>query len=225
MSVEQSAHTQLGSPRKVIRFISSIPCLDKSKKRAAQPAHRRPSPPASATHEISTSPTLPATPCSSSGRSITSWNTPIGFALSPKPAGSSSPVVSSSQRPSHVSHRCSTVSPAGSSSIRNSCRSCKQTCATANTAIRPIVRNGSRRRSSIARTTSFREGLEAGLLVREVVGVEGLAGWLPDVVDRWDDPGVEETILFSARATGTDPSVLGLSAHLLLVAEREPEGQ
>ncbi len=69
------------------------------------------------------------------------------------------------------------------------------------------------------------EGLEAGLLVREVVGVEGLAGWLPDVVDRWDDPGVEETILFSARATGTDPSVLGLSAHLLLVAEREPEGQ
>ena len=64
------------------------------------------------------------------------------------------------------------------------------------------------------------EGNEAGLRVREVVGLEGLAGWLPDLAESWEDPATREAVLFSARATGTEPSLLGLSAHLLLVAER-----
>jgi ubiquinone/menaquinone biosynthesis C-methylase UbiE len=64
------------------------------------------------------------------------------------------------------------------------------------------------------------EAEEAGLRVREVVGVEGLAGWLPNLADRWADPAARETILYSARAVENEPSLLGLSAHLLLVADR-----
>lgn len=66
----------------------------------------------------------------------------------------------------------------------------------------------------------IREAEAAGLVVREVVGLEGLAGWLPNLAARWSDPSARETILFSARAIEDEASLLGLSAHLLLVAER-----
>jgi SAM-dependent methyltransferase len=64
------------------------------------------------------------------------------------------------------------------------------------------------------------EAEAAGLAVREVVGLEGLAGWLPHLADRWSDPSARETILYSARVVEDESSLLGLSSHLLLVAER-----
>ena len=54
----------------------------------------------------------------------------------------------------------------------------------------------------------------------EVLGVEGVAGWLGDLFDRWDDPEVREAILFAARAVEDEPSVVGASGHLLMVARR-----
>jgi SAM-dependent methyltransferase len=66
-----------------------------------------------------------------------------------------------------------------------------------------------------------REATAAGLRVRELVGVEGLAGWLPGLGERWADPESRDTILSAARATETEPSLAGLSAHLLLVAQRD----
>jgi hypothetical protein len=61
---------------------------------------------------------------------------------------------------------------------------------------------------------------EAGLAVRELVGLEGLAFWLPQLADRWDDQDDREAILWSARAIESEPSLAFLSAHLLLVAEQ-----
>ena len=61
---------------------------------------------------------------------------------------------------------------------------------------------------------------DAGLDVVEVVGVEGLAGSLPTLADRWDDEADRDVILWSARAVESEPSLLGLSAHLLAVARR-----
>ena len=60
-------------------------------------------------------------------------------------------------------------------------------------------------------------------MLRELVGLEGFAGWLPGLLDRWEEPEVREAILFAARATGTEASVAGLSAHLLLVAEHRSD--
>ena len=40
---------------------------------------------------------------------------------------------------------------------------------------------------------------EAGLAVRELVGLEGLALWLPQLAGRWADPNDSEAILWSAR--------------------------
>jgi SAM-dependent methyltransferase len=60
----------------------------------------------------------------------------------------------------------------------------------------------------------------AGLQVRETVGVEGLAGWLGHLGDRWPEPAAREAILRSARAVEAEACLRGLSAHLLGVAVR-----
>lgn len=64
------------------------------------------------------------------------------------------------------------------------------------------------------------EATSAGLAVRELVGLEGMAGWLPHVVDRLDDPEVLDVALFAATAVEAEPALAGLSAHLLLIGER-----
>jgi len=64
------------------------------------------------------------------------------------------------------------------------------------------------------------EAVESGLEVQELVGLEGLAGWLGQLASRWDDPRDRERILWSAAAVESEPSLIGLSAHLLLVARR-----
>ena len=64
------------------------------------------------------------------------------------------------------------------------------------------------------------EAAEAGAEVVEVVGVEGLAGWVRSLDDRWKDPESRETILASARAIESEPTLLGLSAHLVCVARK-----
>jgi SAM-dependent methyltransferase len=57
----------------------------------------------------------------------------------------------------------------------------------------------------------------AGLAIVELVGVEGLPGWLQ--LDRqWETTDGREAILFAAGATEAEPSLLGLSAHLIAVA-------
>jgi SAM-dependent methyltransferase len=60
----------------------------------------------------------------------------------------------------------------------------------------------------------------SGLRVRQVLGVEGLAGWLGHLADRWPDPTAREAILRSARAVEAEACLRGLSGHLLGVAER-----
>lgn len=62
----------------------------------------------------------------------------------------------------------------------------------------------------------------AGLEVVELLGVEGLGGWLPQLGERWEHNADRELILWSARAVEAQPTLLGLSAHLLVVARPRP---
>ncbi len=61
------------------------------------------------------------------------------------------------------------------------------------------------------------ELVEVGLSVVELVGVEGLAGWLAHLADVWDTDTGREVILHAARVVESEPTLLGLSAHLLAV--------
>ena len=63
------------------------------------------------------------------------------------------------------------------------------------------------------------EAGDAGLRCLEVLGVEGVAGWFPNLFERWDDPGAREAIVFAARSIEAEPSLVGASTHLLMVAE------
>jgi hypothetical protein len=64
------------------------------------------------------------------------------------------------------------------------------------------------------------EGRAAGLSVIDVYGIEG-PGWiLPDISERMADPRRRAALMDVARMLETEPSVVGTSAHLLLVARR-----
>jgi SAM-dependent methyltransferase len=67
------------------------------------------------------------------------------------------------------------------------------------------------------------EAADAGLQCLEVLGVEGVAGWFPNIFEHWDDPAAREEILFAARATEAEPSLLGASTHLLMVARYQSQ--
>jgi hypothetical protein len=56
---------------------------------------------------------------------------------------------------------------------------------------------------------------ESGLRLEAVLGIEG-PGWL--LPERWEDPVQRASVLAAARAVEREPSLLGLSAHLLAVA-------
>ena len=59
---------------------------------------------------------------------------------------------------------------------------------------------------------------EVGLMVLDLVGVEGLAGWLGFLGDRWDTDDGRDAIVYAAQVVEDEPSLLGLSAHLLAIA-------
>ncbi len=62
----------------------------------------------------------------------------------------------------------------------------------------------------------------AGLNVTELVGLEGLGGWLGNLREEWETEAGKAVILYAARAIESEPSLLGLSGHLLAIA-RTPE--
>jgi SAM-dependent methyltransferase len=59
---------------------------------------------------------------------------------------------------------------------------------------------------------------DAGLDLVELVGVEGMAYWLRHLSERWETDDDREAMLFAARAVESEPSLLGLSPHLIAVA-------
>jgi SAM-dependent methyltransferase len=64
------------------------------------------------------------------------------------------------------------------------------------------------------------EALDAGFEIEALYGIEGPGWMLPDLAARWDDPARREIVLRVARALECEPSALGCSAHLLLVARK-----
>jgi ubiquinone/menaquinone biosynthesis C-methylase UbiE len=64
------------------------------------------------------------------------------------------------------------------------------------------------------------EALDAGLLVDGVFGVEGPGWLLPDVSTRLENTRRRDDLVRVARIFESEPSVLGISAHLLLVGRK-----
>jgi ubiquinone/menaquinone biosynthesis C-methylase UbiE len=62
------------------------------------------------------------------------------------------------------------------------------------------------------------EAEEAGFEVEAVLGVEGIASWIPRLEKSWTDPERRRIIIESARAIESEPTLLGLGPHLIVVA-------
>jgi len=61
---------------------------------------------------------------------------------------------------------------------------------------------------------------EAGLAMEELAGVEGPAWILPDLDNRWLDPEQRDRLLWAARTVEHEPSLVGMSAHILAIARK-----
>lgn len=71
------------------------------------------------------------------------------------------------------------------------------------------------------RPDDLRSELEqAGLRDVTVLGVEGPAWMLADFDARWDDPALRKDLLDAVRALEAEPSVVGISAHLLGIGRK-----
>jgi ubiquinone/menaquinone biosynthesis C-methylase UbiE len=64
------------------------------------------------------------------------------------------------------------------------------------------------------------ETLEAGFVVIGMYGLEGPAWIVSNFDEWWIDPIYRERLLTIARTVESEPSLLGLSAHLMIVAEK-----
>ena len=61
---------------------------------------------------------------------------------------------------------------------------------------------------------------EAGFAVDAVLGIEGPGWLLPDFDAHWADPRMRELVLASAQRVEAEPTLLGVSPHLIAVAHR-----
>lgn len=64
------------------------------------------------------------------------------------------------------------------------------------------------------------EARDAGLRALSVLGIEGVAFLLADLAERVAEPRAFQVLLDSARALEAVPELMGVSLHLLIVAER-----
>jgi ubiquinone/menaquinone biosynthesis C-methylase UbiE len=60
----------------------------------------------------------------------------------------------------------------------------------------------------------------AGFVVDELVGVEGIAPWIPGLAEQWLDPARRDVIIDAARHVEHEPDLLGVSPHLLAIGHR-----
>ncbi|MFL6120984.1 hypothetical protein [Actinophytocola sp.] len=64
------------------------------------------------------------------------------------------------------------------------------------------------------------EVADAGLTLVDLLPVEGIAHWIPDLAARLSDPERRAVLLELLERTERDPEILGATAHLLVVARR-----
>ncbi len=64
------------------------------------------------------------------------------------------------------------------------------------------------------------EAAEAGVNITALLGVEGVAGAMPHLREHLQDERKRKIIIDAARAIETEPTLLGLGPHLLLVGRK-----
>ena len=61
---------------------------------------------------------------------------------------------------------------------------------------------------------------EAGFAVEKAIAVEGCIWFTPHLADKWEDEASRERLLEIVRITETEPEMMGMSPHFLVVAKK-----
>jgi len=61
---------------------------------------------------------------------------------------------------------------------------------------------------------------EAGFAVKEVLAIEGAAVFLQDLDEQWSDPVRKQRILEAVRWLENEPSVMGVTGHIIAIASK-----
>ena len=61
---------------------------------------------------------------------------------------------------------------------------------------------------------------EAGFVTYETLAIDGFGCFLHDFDERWNDPGRRSQLLHFMRKTETDPTIIGLSAHIMGIGRK-----
>jgi ubiquinone/menaquinone biosynthesis C-methylase UbiE len=69
-------------------------------------------------------------------------------------------------------------------------------------------------------TDSTDELAEAGFQVEAAVAIEGMAGFMPNFDQFWDDETLRERLLKFLRATESEPTMLGATGHIMTVGRK-----
>jgi ubiquinone/menaquinone biosynthesis C-methylase UbiE len=64
------------------------------------------------------------------------------------------------------------------------------------------------------------EFADAGLTRVDLLAVEGMAQWIPDLADRLSEPDTRAVLLDLLERTEREPDVIGATSHLLIVARK-----
>ncbi|GIF78626.1 hypothetical protein [Asanoa siamensis] len=64
------------------------------------------------------------------------------------------------------------------------------------------------------------EATTAGLRPRALLAIEGAAKLLPDLAERLRNPRLRGQLLRAIRRIETEPSLVGMSEHVLLIADK-----
>jgi SAM-dependent methyltransferase len=71
------------------------------------------------------------------------------------------------------------------------------------------------------RPEEFKSEIEtAGFDLEGLFGIQGPAWLLQNLEEQWDDPNYRERLLNIARSLESEPSVIGVSAHIMAIARR-----
>lgn len=65
-----------------------------------------------------------------------------------------------------------------------------------------------------------REVSDAGLQVVELLAIEGPAVFLQDLEEKWEDPDHRQRILDILAWLESDPSILGMTSHAVVIARK-----
>ena len=64
------------------------------------------------------------------------------------------------------------------------------------------------------------EIVEAGFVVEKAIAVEGCIWFTPHLTEKWEDEASRERLLEIVRITETEPEMMGMSPHFLMVARK-----